>query len=136
LIPREPKWSGHPQSTHLQSLVSREQVLGLLVVHRGMDDDIVSLFPVDGSSDLVLVSELERVDHSEDLVEIAAGLSRVADCETDDLLGVDHKDGSDSEWNALAVHIGRIDSVEHVVEGGDLAIGIGDLNQASFRPVP
>ena len=37
----------------------REEGLGLLVGDRGVDDDIVTLLPVDGGRDLVLITDLK-----------------------------------------------------------------------------
>jgi len=59
-----------------------------------VDDNIVALVPVDRGGDPVLVTKLERIDHSDDLVKRTAGLGRVGDGEADDFLGVDHEDGS------------------------------------------
>jgi hypothetical protein len=39
--------------------VFREEGLGLLVADRGVDDDIVTLLPVDGGGDAVPVTGLE-----------------------------------------------------------------------------
>ena len=71
-----------------------EEGLGLLVRDTWVDDNIVALVPVDRGSDLVLVTKLEGIDHSDDLVKRTAGLGRVGDGEADDFLGVNHKDSS------------------------------------------
>jgi hypothetical protein len=62
-----------------------------------MNDNIVALLPVDRGGDLVLVTKLEGIDHSEDLIKRTTGLSRIGDGEADDFLGVDDKDGSRSK---------------------------------------
>lgn len=62
-----------------------------------MNDDVLALVPVDRGGDLVLVTKLEGIDHSNDLVKRTAGLSRIRDGEADDFLGVDDKDGSKSK---------------------------------------
>jgi hypothetical protein len=50
---------------HLDGLVSREQLLGLLTaLDGGMNDDLVSLLPVDRGGDSVLVAHLEGIDDS------------------------------------------------------------------------
>lgn len=90
-----------------------EQLVGLLVGHTRMDDHVVALLPVDGSSNAVLVSELddptsvpviifdqrrmylERVNDAQNLVKRTAGLCRVADRQADDLLRVNHEDRAD-----------------------------------------
>lgn len=98
-----------------------------------MDDDIVSLLPVDGGGDLVLVAQLQRVDDSEDLVKVPAGLGGVREGETDDLLGVDDEDGADGEGDPLGVYIGRVHGIEHVVEGRNGAIRVCDLERDMGR---
>lgn len=50
-----------------------EELLGLLVVDGGVDDDIITRDPVDGCGDPVLVTSLERVNNTEDLGGVAAG---------------------------------------------------------------
>lgn len=91
-----------------------------------MDDDIVTVLPVGRGGDTVLVTELERVDDAEDLVKVATGGGGVGKGETDGLLGVDDEDGADGEWDTLGVDVGQVLVVQHVEEGGDLAVGIGD----------
>jgi len=39
--------------------VLREEVLGLLSADRGVDDDILTLLPIDGGRDAVLVTDLK-----------------------------------------------------------------------------
>lgn len=85
----------HKQEGAYQRLsVIGEQRLGLLVRDGRVNDNIVTLIPVDRGGDLVLVTKLERIDHSDDLVKRTAGLGRVGDGEADDFLGVDYEDGS------------------------------------------
>lgn len=83
----------------------------------------------------MLVAELERVDHAQDLGKVAASRGRVRERQADGLLGVNHKDRADSEGHAagvssaarwvdipLGVDVGGVLVVEHVVEGGNLAV--------------
>jgi len=74
----------------------------------------------------VFVPKLERVDDSEELGEVSSSRSGVRERQTDDLLGVDDKDGSDSEWDTLLVDIGLVEVVEHAIESGDFSAFIGD----------
>lgn len=86
-----------------------EHLARVLGRNGGVNNDLPSGDPVDGRGDLVGVSELERVDHAEDLVELASGgglrcwfsgtfdegvegTNGVGEDETDRLLGVDHVD--------------------------------------------
>lgn len=76
-----------------------------------MNDDIVTLLPVDRGGDLVLVTELEGINHSDDLVKRATGLSRIGDHEADDFLGVDDKDGSKSKNEIQVKHVMKVSSL-------------------------
>lgn len=69
-----------------------EDLLGILSGDTGVDDDLSSGGPVGGRRDLVGVSELERVDDTDDLVKLTSGRGGVGEHETDGLLGVDHVD--------------------------------------------
>ena len=62
-----------------------------------MDDDAVSWRPVRGGRDLILVAELKRIDHAEDLVELTSGRGRVGQGETDRLFRIDHVHRADGE---------------------------------------
>lgn len=46
----------------------REQGLGFLVVDASMDDDILTLLPVDGRGNFVFVAELDSIDDSDDFI--------------------------------------------------------------------
>jgi len=117
-----------PQSTHSSRLLRRgseaevrldgaevgEETSGLLALDGGMNDNIITGDPVDGGGDLVLVTELERVDNTEDLGAVAAGGGRVGEDGADDLLGVNDEDGADGESNALLVNVGGVLVVDPV----------------------
>ena len=53
----------------------RELVLGFLVGDRGGDDHVVAVLPVDRRGHLVAGGELQRVDHPQDLVDVAPVLA-------------------------------------------------------------
>lgn len=91
-----------------------EQLLGLLVLDGGVDNDIVAGDPVDGGGDLVLVARLQAVDDAQDLGRVAAGGGRVGQDGADGLLGVDDEDGADREGDALLVDVGCVLVVEPV----------------------
>jgi len=103
-----------------------EEGLGLLVVDGGVDDDIVTLLPVDGRRDTVLVTNLERVDNPQDFVKVATSGGRIRNSQADDLLGVDDEHRSNGEGNTLGIDIGGVLMVQHVVQGGDLTFLVGD----------
>lgn len=103
-----------------------ELLLGVLSGDGGRDDDVITGQPVDGSGDTVLVGGLESINDTEDLGGVTASGGGVADDQTDLLLGVDNEDGTDGESDALLVDVGGVIVVNHVVEVGDLALGVGD----------
>lgn len=106
----------------LDGLVTGEKLLCLFALNGRVNDDLVTLLPVDGGGDAVLVTDLKRVDHTEDLVKVTTGRRGVRDLETDDLLGVNDEDVTDGEWDTLGVDVGRVQGVEHVVLGRNLAV--------------
>ena len=50
-----------------------EQSLCFIVAHARMDDNIVTLIPVDRSGDTVLVAQLKRVDNANNFVKVSSG---------------------------------------------------------------
>jgi hypothetical protein len=104
------------------------KILGLVVGDRPGDDDVLALLPVDGRRDPVLGGELERVDHPEDLVEVAAGGHRVDEDELDLLVGPDDEDVADGlvvgrrAGRGVAGGLGR----QHPVELGHIEVGVAD----------
>jgi hypothetical protein len=85
-----------------------EELVGLFGRNAGVDDNIVTLLPVTGSGDTMLVTELKRVDDTKDLIKVTASGSGVAQDETDGLLGIDDENGTDSEGDTLAINVGDI----------------------------
>jgi hypothetical protein len=85
-----------------------EELFGKVVVDRGVDNDIVSGHPIDGSCDAVLVARLQRIDNAQHLGGVAARRRGVGEDEADGLLGVDNEDGADGKGDALGVDVGGI----------------------------
>lgn len=69
-----------------------EELVCFFVRDGGEYDDLVAVLPVGGSRDAVGVGKLQRVDHSEQFVEVPAGRSRVNQRQPDDSLWVDNED--------------------------------------------
>lgn len=69
--------------------------LSILSRHGRLDNSLVTDLPVDTGVDLVLVSELESVNATEDFLGVAAGGGRVGEDKTDLLGRVDDEDGTD-----------------------------------------
>ena len=74
------------------------------------------------------------VDDPEYFVKVATSGSRVRNGQTDDLLRVDDEHRSDGEGNALGIDVGGILVVQHVVQGSDLTVLIGDLEKHDEYP--
>lgn len=72
-----------------------EESLCLLISNGGVDNDIITLLPVDGSGNLVLITELQGVDDTENFVERSADLCGVRDGQADNFPGVDDEYCSD-----------------------------------------
>ena len=98
----------------LHDLEVGEELLGQVVVHRRVDDDVVTRYPVDGGRHPVLVTSLERVNHAEHLGGVAAGGRGVGEDETDGLLRVDDEDRADGEGDPFGVDVGGVLVVEPV----------------------
>jgi hypothetical protein len=111
---------GEPQ-VRLDNAEVGEQLLGLLVLDRGVDNDVVARNPVDWSGDLVLITGLQRIDDAQDLGAVAAGRGRVGQDGADGLLGVDKEDGADGKGDALLVDVGGILIVKPKTNGRGLS---------------
>ena len=67
------------------------------------------------------------INDPEDFVKVATSGGRVRKGQTDDLLWVDDEHRSDGEGNALGIDVGGVLVVQHVVQGSDLTLLVGDL---------
>jgi len=103
-----------------------KQGLRFIVAHRGVYNNIISFFPVNRGSNLMLITELERIDDPNNLVEVSTGRSGVSNRQADNLLRVNHKDRADSERKALRITIRGILLILHVVERRDLPVLVGN----------
>src|SRR5262245_26862555 len=61
----------------------RIDLLRLFVRNRSRDDHVVALLPVDWRGDAMLCGELHRIDHAENLIEIAPSGHRVDEDQLD-----------------------------------------------------
>src|SRR5205085_250057 len=85
----------HHPDVRLRLLPVAEDLPRLVVRDRAGDDHVLALLPVHGRRDAVLGSQLQRVDHAQHLVEVAAGRHRVDENQLDLLVGPDHEDVTD-----------------------------------------
>lgn len=81
-----------------------------------MNDDTISRGPVGRGSDLVLITELEGIDYSQNFVELTTGRRGIGEGQADLFGWVDNVDRSDSEWDTVrtergtSVHEGQFDA--------------------------
>lgn len=103
-----------------------ELSLGIGSGDGGRNDNIITGQPVDGAGNAVLLGGLESINDTENLSSVAAGRGGVGHDQTDLLGGVDDEDGADGQSHTLGVNVGGVLVVNHVVQVGDLALGVGD----------
>lgn len=103
-----------------------ELLLGILRGDGRRNDNVVTGEPVDGAGHTVLVGGLKSINNTEDLGGVTASGSRVGHDQTDLLGAVDDEDGADGQSHTLGVDVGGVLVVDHVVQVGDLALGVGD----------
>lgn len=94
--------------------------------NRGGHDDVVADLPVDRGGDALLVASLQGVDNSEDFGRVTTSRGGVHHGEANLLAGVDDEDRPDGEGDALLVNVIQVLLVNHVIQEGDFAVGIGD----------
>lgn len=112
--------------TYLDRLVTREQLISLLLLDAVGNDNVLPRNPIDRGGNLVLGADLQRVDHPQELVDVPPRRGRVGDDEPDDLFRVDDEDASDGQRETEGVDVGGVEGVEHVVGGGNLALLVTD----------
>lgn len=71
--------------------------------------------PVRRRSNPIFITELQRVNAAQDLIELTTSRSGVLKSKADLLCWVDDEDAADGEWNALLVNVGQVLLVEHVL---------------------
>lgn len=92
----------------------------------GRNDNVITGDPVDGGGDTVLLGGQKSIDDTEDLGGVTASGGGVGEGETDLLGGVDDEDGADGQSQTLGIDVGGVLVVDHVVQVGDLALGVGN----------
>ena len=97
-------------------------LLRLLCLDAWMYDHIITGHPIDRGCDLVLISCLQRIHHTQYFGRITTGRGRVGENEANSLLGIDDKHASDGESNALLIDIGGVLVVQHVVQICNLSL--------------
>lgn len=79
--------------------------------------------PVGRSRNRLFVTELKRLDTSNNLVRVSANAGRVVEGEHELIFGVDDKDGSNGEWEVLVIAGAGIN---HAVRGTDGSVRISN----------
>src|SRR5262245_27430727 len=106
----------------------RVLLLGVVVRHRAGDDYVLAVLPVYRRRHLVLGGKLQRVDHAQHLIKVAAGGHRIDQDELDLLVRADDEHVAyglivgGRAFRRIAGDGGR----EHAVELGDVEIHVGD----------
>ena len=76
------------------------------------------------------------VDNPQYFIKVATSGGRVRNSQTDNLFGVDYEHSSDGEGDTLGIAVGGVLVVQHVVQGGDFTILVGDLEyQGEYPPL-
>lgn len=98
-------------------------LLSIRSTDRGRHDDIITNAPVDRGSYTFLITGLEGVDDPQDLSGVSARGGGVHHGQADLLARVDNEHGANSKCDFL---LSDTILVDHVVEEGNSAVGIGD----------
>ena len=115
-------WQRREPQIRLDNLEMGIFLLRLLCLDAWMYDHIITGHPIDRGGDLVLISRLQRIHHTQHFGRIATGRGRVGENEANGLLGIDDKHASDGESNALLIDIGGVLVVQHVVQICNLSL--------------
>ena len=92
-----------------------------------MHDNVFSRPPVDGSSNFVFITQLNRIDCSDDLVKVPSSYSGIVQFEPDLFGWINDIDTADSEGkSSFSIDVGGILVIKHVVEVGNAAVTVGD----------
>lgn len=111
----------------LQLLDFTELGLGVLGAHAGRHNDVVTLDPVDGGGDALLVGDLEGTNTTKDLRSIATSGSRVDQKQPDLLSRVNDEDIADSHGSGtIVLELLEASLVKHIVLEGNLTRRVGD----------
>jgi len=101
----------------------------LRILDRWRDDDILAALPVARRYHVEIVGELQRVDHTQDLGEIAPSAGWISDHEPDVLRGIDDQERSHGR---RAAGIG----MNQIVQLADLLIDVGNDRELNLRVLP
>ena len=66
-------WLRGPAQVRLHRPIAGKYLVGFFIGDGSGDDDVIALFPVRRGRHAMLRGELDRIQHSNDLVEVAAG---------------------------------------------------------------
>src|SRR5215203_624007 len=92
-------------------------LLRSFIRQRWNDDHIVSILPINRRRNTILRSQLKRIDHAQNLVEIASRTRRIRDHQFDFLVWTNHK------HRANGKHIADL-RMDHVVKFRDLMVWV------------
>lgn len=104
----------------------REEHLGLIIANGRVDNDIVTLVPVNWRGYAMFVAKLQRVHNTENLIKVSSGRSRISNGQANDFLGVNYEYSADRKGKALCITVSRILLIKHIIEGGDFPVLVGN----------
>src|SRR6185437_3226596 len=107
---------------------SGEEFVGFLVAHRTADDDIITLLPIRRRRHLVLRRQLHRIEHTQNLVEIAARRHRVREMKLDALIRSNDEHGADRSIVCGGAALAAVACIagKHVVQLRNLKLRVAD----------
>lgn len=103
-----------------------EEHLGLIIGNGRVDNDIITLVPVDWRGYAVFIAKLQRVYNTENLIKVSSSRSWISNGQTNDFLGINHEYSADREGKTLCITVSRILLIEHIIEGGDFPVLVGN----------
>jgi len=103
-----------------------EEHFGLIIGNGRVDNDIVTLVPVNWGSYAVFIAKLQRVYNTENLIKVSSSRGRISKSQANDFLGINHEYSADRKGKTLCITVSRILLVKHIIEGGDFPVLVGN----------
>mmetsp|Transcript_10896 Transcript_10896/g.18063 ORF Transcript_10896/g.18063 Transcript_10896/m.18063 type:complete len:266 (-) Transcript_10896:157-954(-) len=88
--------------------VLSEEVVCILISEREVHDHVFALLPVSRSSNLVVGGELERINDTNDFIEVASRRGRVRHHQGNGPIWLEDKDGANRHGQTLGVFVGFV----------------------------
>jgi hypothetical protein len=111
---------------NLPNIILPKLLLRICRANGRRHNDIFPRRPVNRRSNALLITRLQRINHTQHLGGIATCRGGIHHGETDFLGRVDDEHGADRKGDALLVYVGQVLLVHHVVQPCDLAFRVCD----------